>query len=230
MINPIYFGVIVIGLVHGLEPAHGWPVALVYSSKKKKPMVSGAISASILSVAHFVSSIAVVVAYVLLRTWLNFESPFVKYVAAALLLFLAYRFFRENPGDTEKQHGHSHTNEKPVEHEHEHEHPGERWHTHWHKHQAEAILSLSSLTIFAFVLGFAHEEEFALLGLVAAGADALTLMIAYGLSVSISLIAVTLLGIKIYQKMEPRFIRYEKYFPRVSGLLLAAMAIIIIVW
>lgn len=230
MISPIYFGVIAIGLVHGLEPAHGWPIALVYSSKKKKPFVSGFVSAGIIAVAHFVSSIAVVVAYVVLRAWLNFDAPIIKYFAAALLLVLAYRFFREKPDQADKQHGHSHDSEKPSEHEHEHEHPGDKWHTHWHQHRNAARLSLWNLVTLAFVLGFAHEEEFALLGLVAAGADALTLMIAYGLSVSLTLVAVTLLGIKVYQQLEPRFIQYEKYFPKISALVLATMAIIIIVW
>jgi len=34
--SSIYFGVILIGLLHGLEPGHGWPVAALYSLRKEK--------------------------------------------------------------------------------------------------------------------------------------------------------------------------------------------------
>ena len=91
-------------------------------------------------------------------------------------------------------------------------------------------LSLWGLASFAFVLGFAHEEEFALLALVAGGVDAWILMLSYGVSVLLGLIAVTIVGVKIYKYMQPRLMRYEKYIPKIGAGILVAMAIVIILW
>jgi len=228
--NPAYIGVVMIGLLHGLEPGHGWPLALVYSTKKSNPLFSGFVSSGIIAFAHFVSSIAVVVAYVLLRSWLDFEASFIKYLAAALLLILAYRLFKEKVDGLERQHGHIHENQPEIEHEHEHEHPGQGRHTHWHKHAVGIALSLWGLASFAFVLGFAHEEEFALLALVAGGVNALTLMVLYGVSVAAALVGTTLLGIKVYKHLQPKLIHYERYIPKIGAGILVAMAIVIIFW
>jgi ABC-type nickel/cobalt efflux system permease component RcnA len=218
------------GLLHGLEPGHGWPVALLYSARKRNPIWSAFISSGIIAVAHLVSSIAAVVAYVLFQEWLDLELPWIKYLAAALLLILAYRLFREKADSLEKQHGHIHENQPEIEHEHEHEHPGQGWHTHWHKHTMRIALSLWGLASFAFILGFAHQEEFALLALVAGGANPLALMVLYGLSVTIALVGTTLLGVKIYKDLQPRLIRYERYIPKIGAGILVAMALVIIFW
>ena len=53
-------------------------------------------------------------------------------------------------------------------------------------------LSLLGLASFAFILGFAHEEEIALLALVASGLNAWVLMISYAVSVLIGLMVVTI--------------------------------------
>ena len=230
MFDPVYIGVIMIGLLHGLEPGHGWPVAVMYSVQKRNPVFSGAVSSSIIGMGHLISSIAVVLAYVLLQRWLNFEAPWIKYLAAGVLLVLAFKLFTEKTGEMERQHGHLHENQPETGHEHEHEHPDQGWHIHWHKHTKGLILSLWGLASFAFVLGFAHEEEFALLALVAGGANAWILMLSYGLAVLAGLIAVTLAGVKIYRILRPRLAHYEKYVPKISAVILAVMAIIIVIW
>jgi hypothetical protein len=92
------------------------------------------------------------------------------------------------------QHGHFHDNAQDVEHEHEHKHPKIGFHTHMHCHTKRAVLSLRKIASCAFFLGFAHEEEFALLALAVGGVSPLLLMSAYGLSVTASLIAITVLG------------------------------------
>ena len=89
-------------------------------------------------------------------------------------------------------------------------------------------MSLWGLATFAFILGFAHEEEFALLALIASGVNAWVLMVIYGLSVTVSLIGITLLGIRIYKLLQPRLIRYEKYIPRITGGILVVMAAFIL--
>ena len=228
MFNPVYIGVIMIGLLHGLEPGHGWPVAVMYSMQKRNPVLSGAVSSSIIGMGHLISSIAVVVAYVLLQRWFNFEAPWIKYLAAGVLLVLAYKLFTEKTDKMEKQHGHIHENQPETEHEHEHEHPGQGWHIHFHKHTTGLVLSLWGLATFAFILGFAHEEEFALLALVAGGANAWILMLSYGLAVLAGLITVTLAGVKIYRILRPRLAHYEKYVPKISAVILVLLVIVII--
>ena len=74
MFDPAYVGVAMIGLLHGLEPGHGWPVAVLYSMQKRNAVFSATLSSGIIGMAHLISSIAVVAAYVLFQTWLDFEA------------------------------------------------------------------------------------------------------------------------------------------------------------
>lgn len=228
--NPAYVGVVMIGLLHGLEPGHGWPVAVLYSMNKKKALVSASASSGIIGTAHLISSIVVVAAYVLLQSWLNFDVPWIKYLAAGVLLIIAVKLFMEKTDQMEKQHGHLHENQPEIEHEHEHEHPGQGRHTHRHKHTLGMALSLIGLASFAFLLGFAHEEEFALLALVASGVNAWILMFCYGISVLLGLMIVTIIAVKIYKQLQPKLIRFEKYIPKISAGFLVAMAIIVVFW
>lgn len=227
MFNLAYVGVIALGLLHGFEPGHGWPVAVLYSMKKRNAIASATLSSSIIGIGHLASSIAVVVAYVLLQKWLNFEAPWLKYIAAALLLVLAFKLFREKVDDLKRQHGHTHPGNPEIEHEHEHEHPGKGSHTHNHKHKAAVALSLLGLASFAFILGFAHEEEIALLALVAGGLNAWVLMVSYGVAVLLGLIVATIAGVKLYRQFQPKLTRYEKYIPKIGAGLLVVMAVII---
>jgi len=221
-----YIAVIMLGLLHGLEPGHGWPVAFLYSVRKGKPLFYGFLSSSVISFFHFVSSIAVILAYVFFSSFFAISIPLLKYVAAALLIVTAYMFFTEDVKDEfETQHGHLHENATDMEHEHEHEHPDQGRHIHWHKHAKRVILSLWGIATFAFVLGFAHEEEFALLALAVGGVDPLLLMLSYAASVTIALIGVTLLSVKAYETVRPMIGRYERHIPKVSALILFIMAI-----
>jgi ABC-type nickel/cobalt efflux system permease component RcnA len=228
MLDPAYIGVIILGLLHGLEPGHGWPVAFLYSVRKGRPLLYGFLSSGIISFFHFISSVAVVVAYVLLSSFLAISIPLLKYVAAAILILLAYVFFTEDVRDElEAQHGHLHQNleEIEIEHEHEHEHPEQGRHTHRHKHAKRIILSLWGIATFAFVLGFAHEEEFALLALAVGGINPLMLMLSYAASVTLALIGITLLSVKAYETVHIKIRRYEKYIPKISAVILLLMAI-----
>lgn len=226
MVDPAYAAVIAIGFLHGLEPGHGWPVALLYSTTKGKPLFHGFVSSSVISLFHFVSSMAVVLVYVLLSPFVTVPTSIMKYVAAAILFILAYRFLTEKvEGELESQHGHLHEALGATEHEHWHDHPGEARHTHWHKHAKRVALSLWGIATFAFVLGFAHEEEIALLALAVGSVNPLTLMLMYATSVTLSLVAVTILSVKAYQNVQPKLKRYERYIPKASGIVILLMAI-----
>lgn len=230
MFDPVYIGVSTLGLLHGLEPGHGWPVAVLYSARKRNSVLSAALSAGVIGMGHLISSVAVVVAYVLLQKWLDFEAPWLKYVAAGLLLALAFKLFRERTDGLENQHDHIHAVQPDIEHEHEHEHPGQGKHSHWHQHVTKIALSLWGLASFAFILGFAHEEEFALLALVAGGVNAWVLMLSYAVAVVLGLVAVTVGAVKLYQSLQSRLVRYERYVPKISAAVLAVMAVIVIFW
>jgi len=223
-------GVIAIGLLHGLEPGHGWPIALLYSVRTGRPTFYAFVSSGIISFFHFISSIAVVLVYFLASSFVNFTSPILKYVAFAALIVLAVKLFLEKADDQlENQHGHFHDNAMDIEHEHEHEHEHpDGLHTHMHCHTKGAVLSLRKLASCAFFLGFAHEEEFALLALAVGGISPLLLMSAYGLSVTASLVAITVLGIKMYERVKVKIYRYEKYIPKVSGVILLLLAVSIL--
>ena len=221
--EPALMGVVAIGLLHGLEPGHGWPIALLYSARTSKPTFYAFISSGIISLFHFISSITVVVIYVVASSLINFTSPILRYIAFVALVLLAIKLLNEKvESELESQHGHFHDNAEEVEHEHEH--PDAGFHTHWHIHPKRINLSLWKIASCAFFLGFAHEEEFALLALVMGGVNPLLLMVAYGLSVTAGLVGVTILGIKMYEKVKAKISRYEKYIPKISGVVLLVLA------
>lgn len=145
---------------------------------------------------------------------------------AIALGILAYLFWREKGENfSETQHGHFHDHTEQVEHEHTHWHKDTGYHPHIHIHQRRTMPSLMAIASFAFVLGFAHEEEFVILALAAGGVDPLMLMIAYASSVAVALIGITVLGVEAYTHIQHKVIQYSKYLPKITALVLAVMAV-----
>ena len=228
MVQSLLIGAIIIGLVHGLEPGHGWPIAVIYSTSRSRKTMSALASSTIISFAHFVSSIAVVVAYVIFSTLVELPSNYLSLAAAVLLIILGIMFLREDVEDVEaSQHGHLHPGLfDEIEHEHQHEHPdGEEGnHSHMHTHEKRETLTLRRIAAVAFVLGFAHEEEFALLAFVMGGLNPWVMMTSYALAVTASLIAATLIGVRMFSVFESKISSYQKYLPKISGVILLVMA------
>jgi nickel/cobalt transporter (NicO) family protein len=231
LFTPILLGTILFGLFHGVNPSHGWPIATLYSMRSKRPFIAGFVSSSILASAHFVSSIIVVLAYILVSSVIEIPQIYLNYGAAIGLGILAIIFWKEKSEDYVKtQHGHLHNEDFGLKydasHEHEHWHKDIGYHSHEHIHQIRKSPSLKSMTSLAFILGFAHEEEFVILAIVAgSGGDPLTIMIAYASAVAIALIGITLLSIKVYEHFQHRIIYYSKYLPKITAILLAFMAV-----
>lgn len=226
----LFLGVIAFGLLHGINPSHGWTVAVLYSIKKKRQLLSSLISSSTLASAHFLSSIVVVVAFIFVTIFVQIPQTYLNYAVASALGILAYLFWREKEEDLIKtQHGHLHHDfigEEGFEHEHTHWHNGTGNHTHLHLHQKRSSpTTLAAIAAFGLILGFAHEEEFVILTLAVGGIDPLLLMIAYATAVAAGLIGVTVLAVKIYSHIEHKVIPYTKYLPKISALILAAMAV-----
>jgi nickel/cobalt transporter (NicO) family protein len=121
--------IILFGLSHGLNPSHGWPMAILYSVRSKRPFVSGFVSSSIIAGAHFVSSITVVLAFILVSDLIEIPQIYLRYSAAIGLGILAIIFWREKSEDyIQTQHGH-------TGHEHIHWHKNVGYHSHAHIHQ-----------------------------------------------------------------------------------------------
>jgi uncharacterized membrane protein len=82
---------------------------------------------------------------------------------------------------------------------------------------------LFGIAWFAFVLGFAHEEEFEIIALCAGSEYCLELMTVYALTVIVGIVGLTLLLIAGYQRYQERVERYTPYLPVFSAVVLVAM-------
>jgi ABC-type nickel/cobalt efflux system permease component RcnA len=226
----VFSGIIIFGLLHGINPSHGWTIGVLYALQSKRPLLSSILSSSILASAHFFSSIVVVLAFILFSIYIDIPQNYLNYAAAIALGILAFMFWREKPEEdlVKSQHGHLHHRHfsKEVKHNHIHWHKDEGYHNHLHIHQIRILPSLTALAISALILGFAHEEEFVILSLAAGGVNPLLLMIVYALSVSVALISITILSVKVITTtIQDNIIHYTKYLPKVSAIILAIMAI-----
>ncbi len=225
MVEAAYVAVALVGLLHGLEPGHGWPIAMLYAVRSTKPILRGFLSSWVISMFHLLSSLAVIVPFVLLKTYVGFTLPYVNYIAGFALILISVKLFLEKPeGQLADQHDHIHDDFVGT-HEHEHQHFDGVKHSHKHRHTRKTFITLSGIAVFAFVLGFAHEEEFVLLSLAVGGIDPLFLMLTYASAVMVSLIAVTLAAIRLYKVFEQKLEKYEHLVPKVSGLVLLIMGI-----
>ena len=188
----IYLSAILIGIIHGLEPGHGWPVAIYYSLRKKNRVLYGLIASSLISFFHFFSSIVVVIVFLLLNKSLNLTSfPIVRYLASIMLIILAIKAWFDKHNDF----------------------------------QSKKSKTLWQIASYAFVLGFVHEEEFAILAFCIGGNNCLALMITYAIAVTITLISITMLSIKSYSLIELKVKKYEKYFPKAFAVILFVIGI-----
>ncbi len=227
--NSIFLGVIAFGLLHGINPSHGWIVAVLYSIRKERKVISSIICSGVIAGGHFISSIAVVLAFIIVTSYFKIPIPqsILNFGVAITLGILAYIFWKEKSEDlTETQHGHLHDNlSDSIEHAHDHWHRDTGLHSHIHTHQKKIVTSLTAIAAFGITLGFAHEEEFVILSLALGGVNPVSLMLAYAFSVTASLIGITVLSVKIYTRIQYRIIPYIKYLPKISALVLAVMAI-----
>lgn len=196
-----YLAVAFIGLIHGFEPGHGWPVAALLSLRRTRPFSFGLVASTILSSAHFISSLAVLGAYYVLNAFVDFNSAYLRYLVAFALLILAFRMFTKKEKSRQAQFDTTHDRKRELR-------------------------DLRSLAAFALMLGFAHEEEFMLLTLAVGGVSPLILIVSYAAAVTFSLIGITLVAIRAYAIVEDKLRKYERHLPRVTGLVLAVLALL----
>jgi ABC-type nickel/cobalt efflux system permease component RcnA len=132
----------------------------------------------------------------------------------------------------------AHTHESGHGHSHDHEDGGGRLarlrrfvpfvggHSHAHGDLDDATdRGLLGIAWFAFLLGFAHEEEFEIIALCAGSNHCLELMSAYAITVVVGIVGLTMLLIAGYQHYEERVERYTPYLPAFSAAVLVVMGV-----
>ncbi len=171
----------------------------------------------------------------------------VSLVAGVLLIALGIREYAHGhshgtPGEGEG-HGHNHDHDHDHSHGHDHDHshdhgedgllarvkgviPFVGGHSHSHDDVDQAAeRGLFGIAWFAFVLGFAHEEEFEIIALCAGSNYCLELMSAYAITVIIGIVGLTMLLIAGYQHHEEKVEQYTPYLPAFSAAVLIIMGL-----
>ena len=168
----------------------------------------------------------------------------VSLVAGIVLIVLGIREYRNGHAHDHGEHSHDdHSNERRSGHshdEHGHDHAshdgvlarlkafipfvGGDSHDHGELDEA-ANRSLRSIAWFAFVLGFAHEEEFEIIALCAGSDYCLELMLVYALAVVVGIVGLTLLMIAGYEHSTERVERLTPYLPAFSAAVLVVMGL-----
>ncbi|MCY4729188.1 hypothetical protein KY092_01295 [Natronomonas gomsonensis] len=165
-----------------------------------------------------------------------------------------YRHGHNHGIGTDDGHNHDHGDGEHVhhhDHEHGHSHGG-RDHTHDHgeRHDHDSLFErlkrrlpfvgghshahdadsadergLLGIAWFAFLLGFAHEEEFEIIALCSGSAHCLELMTAYALTVIVGIVTLTMLLIAGYESFEEDVERLAPYLPVFSAVVLVGMGL-----
>ncbi|MFB6177135.1 MAG: hypothetical protein ABEI99_08355, partial [Halobaculum sp.] len=164
-------------------------------------------------------------------------------VAGVLLIALGVREYRGGHGHAHGGHDHSHGGETDDDHSHDHNghshdhgdddhsHNHDDGHSHDHPHDDHSHGDLSAtdglwgITVSAFVLGFAHEEEFEIIAICAGTDSCLPAMTAYALTVIGVITLATLALVAGFERFEDRVTRAADYFPTLSAAVLVLLGI-----
>lgn len=225
----LFLGAIILGTVHGILPDHGWPVAAMYSLNQKQSYLHGLISGFVLGFGHLVSSIFVVVAYFWALNYFDVSGlPYMDQFAGAILIILGVReYVRGGHSHDHGDHDHGEANGDGllakikmfvpfVGSDDAHEH------THSLEERADER-GLWGITAFAFILGFAHNEEIEIIAICTGSIHCLELMFAYAMAVLIMCITMTLLLIAGFEHFEDSVEEYRDYLPVVTASVLILM-------
>ena len=237
----LYLGVIVLGAVHGILPDHGWPVAAMYAMNQKRTWLHGLASGFILGFGHLVSSITVVLVYFWALTYFDLtEIHGLHYLAGAMLILLGVREYVRGGHSHDRVHAddHGHDYAQDGGHDHGSETPGwlrkikmaipfvgtDEAHEHTHSLEERADeRGLYGIAMFAFLLGFAHNEEIEIIAICTGSDQCLELMLAYALTVLVAVMVMTMLLIAGFERYKDRIEEYQGYLPRVTAAVLILM-------
>ena len=245
-------GAVALGALHGIEPGHGWPVAASYALEQSNKWLSGFAASLILGIGHLISSIAVVGVFFWATEYFGVtQIGWLNYVAGGLLVLLGVRELRggghhhdhgEDGHDHSDDHGedghdHSHDHDH-ADHTHDHHEdtglvarvtsalPFGGGHGHGHRSMEDAAeRGLWGIAGFAFLLGFAHEEEFEIIAICTGSSYCLELMLIYAVTVVVGIVGLTLALVAGYHAFEARVERLSEHFPTISGVVLIGMGL-----
>lgn len=228
----VLVGVLALGLFHGLEPGHAWPVAGIYALNQRRKWLTGLAGGLLLSVAHILASSALVLLFILVSTQIDLSgfTALIRGGAGVLLLYLGYRLYTHGHDHDHGDHG-DHAHHEDDEHQHEHGHDHGQGFAFDGDADDVSQSALSAFQIgenngllgfagFAFLIGFAHEEQLALLSFCAGAGSCLALVLVYGLAVTISITTMVLLTVLAYNRVQARIENVDKYLPVLSAVIL----------
>ncbi|MFC5366148.1 hypothetical protein [Salinirubrum litoreum] len=241
-------GAVALGALHGVEPGHGWPVAATYAMEQSNKWLSGVAASLIIGVGHLISSIAVVAVFFWATEFFGVtQIGWLNYVAGGLLILLGVRELRGgghhhdhgegDHGDHDHAHDHEHHDDHGHAHDLDHADTGPLArvksalpvvgrHSHGHGSMEDAAdRGLWGIAGFAFLLGFAHEEEFEIIAICTGSTYCLELMLIYAVTVIVGIVGLTLALVAGYHAFEERVERLSEYFPIVSGVVLIGMGL-----
>ena len=188
-----------LGALHGLEPGHGWTVAAVYALGRDRRWENGLLAGTLIGGAHLVSSFAVVAAYSFLDRWLAITETggVTRWAGIVLIAMGIVQWLAAG------RHTHS-----------------------THRHDTPPGTGLLGLAAFAFVLGFAHEEEFAILALCAGRTSCWGVMVVYGVAVAGVILALTLLAVAAFERFHHHLEPWHDRLPRISAAILVGIGVL----
>lgn len=250
----LFLGVMSLGAVHGILPDHGWPVASMYSINQKRPWLHGIASGFILGFGHLVSSITVVLVYFWALTYFDLTDIHgLHYIAGAMLIILGVREYmrgghsHDHNGSRSHGHGdghdHGHSDHNHGEHAHDNHSSrlqrllnkikvvvpfvrSEEAHEHTKSLEEQADeRGLYGIAVFAFLLGFSHNEEIEIIAICTGSNQCLELMFAYALTVLVAVMTMTLLLIAGFGHYQEQIEKYKDYLPTVTAAVLILMGI-----
>ncbi len=145
-----YSSVALMGLFHGSDPTHGWPLSVLHALRSGGGAPKALLLTLVLALGHFLSTIAVIAAAWLLGEALAAYLLYIQLAAGLLLLLLGLNGLREAfLGSGE------------------------------HGHEEPSSYSVLGLFKYSLLLGFAHEEEVALAAIVLLGVNPIVLSLLY---------------------------------------------------
>lgn len=231
-------GAIVLGLVHGIEPGHGWPVAASAALDRSQKWLWGFAASMILGVGHLISSVAVVFVFFFAKNYFQLHQlnePLVLpgdiTIGGPIGVFAGVLLIGLGVWEYIGTHAHDHSTTDSN-----HEHDGEIRHSHDGHHDephhgghldadSAEHRGLWGIAGFAFLLGFIHEEEFEIIGLCAGSSLCLELMLAYAVTVLLAIVGMTMLLVAGFTHFEEHVERIQPYLPHVSAAILVLMGV-----
>ncbi|WP_290649159.1 hypothetical protein [Aquisalimonas sp.] len=225
-----------IGLLHGVLPDHGWPIAATYALRQRRRYVAGIVAGLIIGIGHLLSSIALVVIFVWMSDTFGWaDTDWLKIGAGVLLIGLGIREYRHGHHPHHHDNGHSSGHGHSVHPVHGAASPTTGhwmgWIT-WIRSRCQfgpaSERGLPQLAAVAVLLGIAHEEPVQILAICAGTAYCLELMLVYSAAVIVAILVPTLLLIAGYERHRATVERFTPHLSKVTAALLIGIGTLFI--